>query len=487
MATEDVHELPSSREDFTTLDNVFYCWKELGLPLEALRSLSLPGKGLALPSSFKIGDLAQSTIALSASAAALIYAHQNDSNVPKVTILRQHASVEFNSEKLYSIDGKSNDSLWGPIGGLHKTSDGYVRIHDSFPHHRNGALALLGLSATATRANVAEKMLEWKSQELEDTAIQNGLVMAMLRSYEQWDSLPQTKAISHFPISIHQMSVGSGSLPAGLSRGGPKCLSGLRVLELSRVIAALVAGRTLAAHGADVLWITSPDLPDLPGLDRDLARGKRTIQLNLNDAEDKLKLLDVVSTADVFIQSYRPNSLARRGISTTELARRNPRLIYASLSAYGTSGPWSERRGFDSLVQTCSGMNVSEAEHYGEGEPARPTPCQALDHAAGYLLAAGILAALYRQVTTAGGCYEVHVSLAGVMKYLRSLGQYPGNSGFDCSNPCRSQDVEEFLETKPSAFGALTAVKHSASVEGCMAGWDVMPKPLGSDKAEWLT
>ncbi|KAF2233416.1 CoA-transferase family III [Viridothelium virens] len=485
MSRTLMYNVPSSREDFTALDSAKYIWKELGLPVEALVSLSLPGEGLTLPSSFKIGDLAQSTVALSALAAALIYALKTESAVPRVTVPRQHAAVEFNSEKLYTIDGKSHHKLWGPVGGLHKTSDGYVRMHDSFPHHRNGALALLGLPATATRADAAEKMLQWKAQELEDTAINSGLVMTMLRSYEQWDAHPQSKAISDIPISIKRIAAGPKGLRPRLSGESPKCLNGLRVLELSRVIAAPVAGKTLAAHGADVLWVTSPDLPDLPALDRDLSRGKRTIQLNLNDAKDKLKLLELASTADVFIQGYRPTSLATRGISAADLAALNSRIIYANLSAYGPSGPWSNRRGFDSLVQTCGGMNVSEAQHYGRGEPARPMPCQALDHGAGYLLATGILAALYRQVTL-GGCYEVDVSLAGVMKYLRSLGQYPGRSGFECADLESAVDVSDYLETKPCEFGALTAVKHSASVEGCMPGWDVMPKSLGSDKAEWL-
>lgn len=131
-------------------------------------------------------------------------------------------------------------------------------------------------------------------------------------------------------------------------------------------------------------------------------------------------------------------------------------------------------------------MNVSEAEHFGAGEPARPTPCQALDHAGGYFLAAGVMAALYRQPTE-GGSYQVDVSLAGVMKYLRSLGQYNGRSGFDCRDYESSTEVpKEFMESRKSGFGVLKAVKHSASIEGVDVGWDIMPKPLGSDESRWL-
>jgi hypothetical protein len=156
------------------------------------------------------------------------------------------------------------------------------------------------------------------------------------------------------------------------------------------------------------------------------------------------------------------------------------------MSAYGPDGHWSSNRGFDSLIQTCSGMNVSEAEHLGAGEAARPTPCQALDHAGGYFLAAGILATLYKQATE-GGSWEVDVSLAGVMKYLRSLGQFEGKSGFgtrDCT--CTSDVPEEYLETNETGFGEMIAVRHSADIEGLQVGWDVMPKPLGTDEKKWL-
>jgi len=258
----------------------------------------------------------------------------------------------------------------------------------------------------------------------------------------------------------------------------------LKVLELSRVIAAPVAGKTLAAHGADVFWITSPHLPDLPALDRDLARGKRTVHLDLRSEGDHARLRGLAKDADVFIQGYRPGGLTAKGFSPEELASLHLGIIYGSMSAYGPEGPWSQNRGFDSLVQTCSGMNVSEAEHFGEGEVARPTPCQALDHAAGYFLAAGISAALYKRATE-GGSYAVDVSLAGTMKYLRSLGQYEGKTGLDCWDPSKSEDVEEYLETRETGFGELRAIKHSARVEGAMPGWDVVPKPLGSDRPEW--
>lgn len=473
------------RTGFTPADSVRHLWTELGLPTAALGSLELPGSGLGLPSSYKIGHLAQASIALSALCAALLHSLRNGTAVPRVSVPLLHAAVEFKSERLYVLAGKPTPSPWGPIGGLHKTADGYVRIHDSFPNHRYGAAALLGLPAAATRAEIASKAAEWKSVDLEQEAFRQNIVISALRSYTEWDVLPQAKAVGYLPITIRKIASSPPGLPAHLKGGNDKCLRGLKVLELSRVIAAPLAGKTLAVHGADVLWITGPHLPDLPTMDRDFARGKRTAHVDLRTSDGRAKLQELADSADVFIQGYRPGSIADRGFSPEQLAQRNPGIVYASMSAYGNDGPWGDKRGFDSLVQTCSGMNVSEAEHFGAGEPARPTPCQALDHAGGYFLAVGVQAALYKRYTE-GGSYEVQVSLAGCMKYLRSLGQFPGKSGFDCKDPTRPEEVEEFLETKASGFGELKAVKHSATVDGATPGWEIMPKLLGSDNAEWM-
>ncbi|KAL4881371.1 beta-N-acetylglucosaminidase [Aspergillus karnatakaensis] len=478
------------RSAFSAADSVKHIWNELSLPSEALTQLHLPGDGgLGLPSSFKVGHLAQASIGLSALLAALIHAHRNSTSTLAVSVPLQHAAIEFKSERLYTLDDKPAPSPWGPIGGLHKTADGHVRLHDSFPNHRDGAKTLLGCSSSANRQEVASKITPWRAIDLESAAFDSKLVISALRSYSEWDVLPQARAIADFPILLRKLGDGPKVLPQGLqSPNADKALRGLRVLEFSRVIAAPLAGKTLAAHGADVLWVTSPNLPDLPTMDRDFGRGKRTIQLDLDSEEDRKDLDTLLEDAHVFIQGFRPVSIAARGLSPQDFATRfkDRGIICANMSAYGPSGPWSKKRGFDSLIQTCSGMNVSEAEHFGANEPARPTPCQALDHAGGYFLAAGVMAALYKQATE-GGSWEVDVSLAGVMKYLRSLGQWSGKEGFQTRDYTCTNDVpEEFLETRDSGFGALTAVKHSASIEGVAVGWDIMPKPLGSDEKRWL-
>ncbi|KAI1272526.1 CoA-transferase family III [Xylaria sp. FL0933] len=508
------------RKAFTSLDIVKEIWRHLDLPTSALSSLYLPGatEKPVIPSSFKIGHLAQSTIALSALAAATVVYSTRGSEVPQTTIPLRHAVLEFQCERLYTLAGKPPAETWGPIGGLHPTADGYVRIHDNFAHHRRGALALLGLPETCVdRAAVSQRTRGWKSVELETVAVeQKGLAIYALRSFAEWDALPQARATGDFPVDIRRLPL-ADSYPDSHSQPNPnpnpshlrrkleghgsRCLSGLRVLEFSRVIAAPAAGKTLAAHGAEVLWVTAPQLPDLPGLDREFARGKKSVRLNLEDPDDRARALALAREADVVLQGYRPGSLAARGLGAEELRRVNPGVIVANMSAFGPEGPWSGRRGFDSLVQTASGMNISEAEHYatekGEVVPARALPCQALDHGAGYLLAAGICAAVYHREKDAResrqvGAYVVDVSLAGVMKYLRSLGQYEGRSGFEGEDYTvlgadggKSEEEKGFFETRETPFGEMTFLKHSASVEGFEPGWERMPMPLGACEAVW--
>lgn len=270
------------RTRFDASDAVSFIWNHLQLPESALSALALHGTGLAAPSSFKLGILAQASIALSALSAALVHGHVNDENIPKVQVELQHAIAEFNSHSFLTINGKHLSLPRPPIGGLHKTLDGQIRIHDGFLVHREALKKLLNCPGADDRDKIAAAVAQWTTADLEDAATKAGLAVASLRSYKQWDSLPQAHAISDFPIIIRKVADGKPAKADGLKVGSKKCLEGLRVVEIDRVIAAPVAGRTLTAHGADVLWVTSPNLEDQPSLDRDFARGKRTIRLDID-------------------------------------------------------------------------------------------------------------------------------------------------------------------------------------------------------------
>lgn len=499
-----------NRGAFTTLDTIKHLWSALDLPPGALKSLALPQvDSLGLPSSYKVGHLAQASIALSALAAALIHTVRLDSevgrdsdpkddinessssSVPRTSVPLDRACTEFRSERYFTLDGKPPATSQHAIGGLHRTANnGHVRIHDSFPHHRAIALNLIGCTPESTVEEVNESLLKWDAVELESRGIEAGAVIGALRSVEEWDLLEQAKALADVPVIMRRVAEAPKGWKPRLAGSGErtKALKGIRVLEFSRVLAAPVAGRTLAAHGADVLWVTSPNLPDLPALDRDTSRGKRGIHLDLNESNDKKFLEELCEDVDVVIQGYRPGTMAQRGLSVEELAKKSKHgVVVANLSAYGSSGPWSHRRGFDSIVQTQSGLNVSETEHYGEGGASKVLPCQVLDHASGYFLAFGVMAALYKQATE-GGSYAVEVSLAATMKYLRSLGQYEGKNGFQCEDISSPEGLSpEMLETRDSGYGRLQAIKHSASIDGLYVGWDLMPqKPVNAGSVKWL-
>ena len=239
------------RKSFSPLDSVVHIWTALGLPEDALKAIHLPVDVVCYPSSFKVDHLAQVSIGLSALAAAIVWSTRNTKPIPKVSVPVEHACVEFKSERLYVLNGKAAPSTFCKIGGLHKTRNGYIRMHDSFPNHREKALKILGLESDATREDVAQKMLDWSSVALEAEAIEEGAVMAALRSFEEWDALPHSSAVADFPILLKKLvTEGPNLQKMTISGHASKCLQDIRVVEMSRVIAAPVAGKTLAVHGA---------------------------------------------------------------------------------------------------------------------------------------------------------------------------------------------------------------------------------------------
>jgi crotonobetainyl-CoA:carnitine CoA-transferase CaiB-like acyl-CoA transferase len=450
-------------------------WSGARLPETALDQLDLEDIDPVQPSSFAVGAAAQASIALAGLAAAELHRLRSGKR-QRVGVDMHHAAAEFRSERYLRIAGEAPKDPWDPIARLYRTGDdGWVRLHTNFPHHRDGVLRLL--KADYDREAVAAALKRWKAEEFETVAAQAGLCVTALRTFKTWDSQPQGQAIAASPVIIEKI----GEAPAELLVEGGRPLEGLRVLDLTRIIAGPVGGRTLAAHGADVLLITAQHLPSVATLVVDTGRGKRSGALDLRDAGQRARLEELVRGADVFVQGYRPGGLKERGFGAEELAKLRPGIVAASLSAYGEAGPWRGRRGFDSLVQTASGFNAAEAEAAGDENP-RPLPCQALDHASGYFLAFGIMAALIRRATE-GGSWRVVVSLAATGKWLRSLGRI--DRGFACHDP-QFDDVKPFLEETPSDFGPLIAVRHAAQLEATPAYWARPARKLGADRAEWL-
>jgi crotonobetainyl-CoA:carnitine CoA-transferase CaiB-like acyl-CoA transferase len=457
-----------------SFDALAEIWRHAKLPENMLNAVSLTGVEPALPSSFAVGTAAQTSIAAAALAAAEIW-RQRGGRSQTVSVDMQSAATEFRSERYLRVDGGPAAELWDKIAGVYRCGDNHwVRLHTNFPHHRDGVLDIL--KCAYERDAVAEALRRWKAEDFEETAARNGMVVAAMRSFEEWDAHPQGQAVARLPLfSIDRIG---DAAPTPLTPA-PRPLSDIKVVELTRIIAGPVCGRTLAAYGADVMLVTSPHLPAIAPLVIDTGRGKLSTALDLRKDSDRAALTALLKEADIFIQGYRPGGLEALGFSPKDVAQIRPGIVYVSLSAYGHQGPWADRRGFDSLVQTASGFNDAEGKAAGKDEP-RPLPAQALDHATGYLMAFAAMTALARRARE-GGSWLVRTSLVQTAQWLRSLGRVDGLAAHDPS----FDDVQEDLQPMDSPFGRLAVTRHAAAMSETPPHWARPPVPLGTHPPRW--
>jgi len=459
----------------TPTDALAALWGLAGQPREALDAVELTGAEPVLPSSFAVGTAAQATIAAAALASAELW-RLRTGRQQRVSVAMRDAAIEFRSEHYLRVDGKTTPPIWNKIAGLYRCGDGrWVRLHTNFPHHRDGVLKLLGCEHE--RAAVQRALDGWKGEDFETAAAEAGLVVTMTRSFPEWDAHGQGRALATLPVfSIERI----GDAPPKPLPAGERPLSGVRALDLTRVIAGPVCGRTLAAHGAEVMLVTAAHLPQMGALVIDSGRGKLSTFIDLRDAAGRETLNGLLRDADIFVQGFRPGAVANTGFGPEQAAAARPGIIYVSLSAYGHEGPWAGRRGFDSLVQNANGINDAEAAAAGAAQP-KPLPCQALDHGAGYLMAFGAMTALARRVTE-GGSWHVRVSLAQTGHWIRGLGRVA--NGLACPDP-GFEAVRDRLEEMDSGFGRLTTVRHAAVLSDTPAHWARPSVPVGTHKPEW--
>lgn len=449
-------------------------WRGAGLPEAALGYAALDEAPPLLASSFAVDVAARASIGAAALAAAELFFQRGGAR-QRVSVAAAAAAAAFHSERLLRVAGRPAADFHDAVGGLYRTGDGgWVRLHTAFPHHREGLLRLLACSPE--RAAVAAALARRAAETFEAEATEAGLCVAALRRFSVWDSLAQGRAVAAQPVRISRI----GPAPARTLPAAARPLAGLRVLDLTRVIAGPVCGRALAAHGADVLLISGPHLPAIAPLVVDTGPGKRAAFLDLRGEAGRARLAALLAEADVLVQGYRPGALAALGFGAAEAARLSPGIVTVSLSAYGEDGPWGGRRGFDSLVQTATGFNAAEAEAAGESRP-RPLPVQALDHASGYLMAFGALAALHRRAVE-GGSWHVRVSLAATARWLRGLPRVP--DGFARPAPAAGA-FADCMVAMGSPFGDLDLVRPPAEMALTPARWDRPPVPLGTHPPCW--
>ena len=454
-------------------------WTAAGLPPSACSRADLPASEPALPSSFAVATALQASLGAAALAAAELGRLRGG---PGQRVAVAAADVLCESAAHFTLDGRKPD-IWDPLSGLYACggdvgSPGWVRIHANFAHHRDGALCLLGLppGPQTPRAQVAQALRGWRATDFEQAAADAGLVVAAARTFDEWDAHPQAAALAVQPLVAFERIGDAPPQPLPALAAGAPPLQGVRVLDLTRILAGPVAGRTLAAYGADVMLVNGPHLPNIESI-ADTSRGKLSAHVDLRSDAGRDTLRTLVQGADVFLQGYRPGALAARGFDAASLTRRKPGLVCVSLSAYGEQGPWAGRRGFDSLVQTATGFNHAEGLAFAAPEP-KALPLQVLDYSAGFLLAFGAAAGLWKRATE-GGSWQVRVTLARTGLWLRRLGRCSDFA--EVSKP----DVGERIETSASGFGELGAVRHAARFSHTPPAWTRPSMPPGSHPPAW--
>ncbi len=462
-------------------------WRAARLPPDGLQRALLAGADPVVPSSFAVGAAAQAAIAAAALAAIQIGQHRGG---PGQTVRVDMREAALECFCRFTVNGSAPE-LWDKLAGVYACRSGgesggsggaWVRVHTNFAHHRDGLLKLLGLpqGAQTTREQVALAVLSWDAFALEEAAAQQGVLVAACRTAAEWQAHPQRAALAECEVvDIEKIDDAPPLLLPALESTAAKAsqpLCGLRVLELTRILAGPVAGRTLAAYGADVLLLNSPHLPNIDAI-IDTSRGKLSAHADLRKASDRAAFDEVLAQAHVFMQGYRPGSLAALGYDAASVAKRRPGIVMVSLSAYGETGPWANPRGFDSLVQTACGFNHDEAAASNANTP-RALPMQILDMASGFLMAFGAQAALLRQQRE-GGSWHVRVSLARTAQWLREFGRIA--DGFNAPDA----DFTGLVETSASGYGELTASRPSARLSLTPAVWTLPSMPPGSHGLRW--
>ena len=425
-----------------------------------------------LPSALATSELALGSVAAAATAAAAL-SQARGGPLPMSRVDGRRVSAAFRSDRVLRIDGK-------PISGFAELSrfwpaaDGWVRTHGNYPHHRARLLRALGLRDSAGAEDVAGAMSQRSVHDVEDALAETGGIGAAVRSPDQWRAEPHASAVDATPL-VRWQSLGDGS-GRRLERAPASPLlpmAGLRVLDLTRVIAGPVATRTLALLGADVLRVDSPRLPEIEWQYVDSGMGKRSTLLDLNVDADRARFEELLSTADVLVTGYRPGALAAYGLDPHQVAERRPGIVVATLSAWGDSGPWGDRRGFDSIVQAATGIAVAESD---DGTTPGALPAQALDHATGYLLAAGVMHALTRQLAGESSM-RVQMSLVRTAHWLLDAVR-PSMRG---AVPA----VDDVLREQQTASGVLRYPPPAVQFAGGPDDWTAVGGRWGIDSAYW--
>jgi hypothetical protein len=432
-------------------------------------SLEFVGEG-DLHSAYAVTDLASATIAAAGISLARLVGRISQS-IPAVIVDRRLSSLWFG----WSIrpNGWKMPAVWDPIAGDYRTRDGWIRLHTNAPRHRKAAQQVLG--AYDDKTDIARCAAVWSKGALETAIVDAGGCAAEMRAVSDWIKHPQGSAVAA-ELLIHS-SVADRFTRTAWAPSPSRPLSGLRILDLTRVLAGPVATRFLAGYGADVLRI-DPYGWDEPGIVPEVTLGKRCARLDLHEGGDRKRFEDLLSQCDILVHGYRPGALDNLGYASSQRRAFSPGLIDVSLSAYGWSGPWATRRGFDSLVQMSAGI-AHTGMNWQKADRPVPLPVQALDHATGYLIAATAIRAVERRLEQGIGT-ESRLSLARTAKLLIDIANVDSRSP---PKPETSEDLSSVVEN--TDWGSAFRVKFPITITGTDARWAYPPRELGPAVPAW--
>jgi hypothetical protein len=444
-------------------------WISLGGTAEAAKRVTLSGDG-ALPSAFAVTDFAVAAVAAAGLALSeLIRARFG--TAPAVAVDRRLASLWFGVS--IQPQGWSLPPPWDPIAGDYAARDGWIKLHTNAPRHRAAALAVLGVAPD--KETVAAAVREWSSDALEEAVVRRGGCAAAMRDCVTWRGHPQGRAVATEPVATIVSGPTAPTTDWPARRDRP--LAGLRVLDCTRVLAGPT--RFLAGFGAEVLRIDPPDW-DEPALAPEVTLGKRCARIDLKTERGRERFAAILAEADVFVHGLRPGALAGLGFDGPARRAIRPGLVDVTLEAYGWAGPWAGRRGFDSLVQMSAGVAAEGMRRFGTDRP-RPLPVQALDHAAGYVMAAAALVGLTQRLAS-HRAFEAKTSLARMATLLTS------QAADDAGASLRPAGAGDFArDGEESAWGPARRLLPPLEVDGTRMAWTLPASPLGSAAAKWAT
>lgn len=394
---------------------------------------------------------------------------------PKVLLEAPAVAASMRSSRYVLVDGKPAYRPPVMTGFFRADGERWNYFHCNHPPHQAALLQVL--KVTADRARVADAARRWNAFALEDAVNAAGGLAPVVRTPSEWNALPNTRSLALEPlIEIRKIA---DSPPIPVPKGLIRPLTGLRVLDFTRVLAGPTCGRLLAESGADVLKITCERHPDYDAMEWDTGYGKRTAILDIASPTGRARLMDLLSTCDVFSQAYRPGALRRLGFGVDDLSALRPGIVCVNLTAFGYTGDWRARRGFDTVVQAASGM----AHISGDRSGPEFMPVSALDYIAGYLMTFGTLVALRRRHEV-GGSYAVNVSLARCAQWLISLGLHDLTKAMTGEEEI--DNLADWLVEVPSPLGRLRRlrpiVRYSENALNELPAWT-----RRRDSVTWMT